>query len=715
MEATMGSLSSGDAIAIVVPGHFICAGILLYTAVVAAMVGGYRARRPLYLAFAATCLTSALAVVARASYYLSDSLAGGVETMRWSQHGIILFSFSLLVFIAIYTHSRVPPRAYALIGVLGAVFLAANQFLPRGIRFSDIEGFGYTYLPWGEAIFRLEGAPGAWNAVFRGLIVLALMWSVTRLVAQHRAGQRREALTLGAYLLVLFLTGVQGALIDWGIVRSFHWAGFALVGLALLMGIHLLVDLSQQNQALAAGAEELRAENERRRAAEAQIRERAYRDSLTGLPNRMFVLEHIAGTLERGHPSGYGAVLLCDLDHFKVINDALSEDLGDQVLCEIARRVSAASKGRAVVARMGGDEFIAILDALSRDEAEANAQIRTLAADISRALSQPLVLGDQALNVFASMGIAVFPATGTTARDVVTRVDMALHAAKRRGRNNIQAFLPSLQQQAERKHRVIEGLKQAIVQGELALHYQPQVDRAGRMTGAEALLRWGSARLGPVAPAEFIALAEEAGLIHALGDWSLQRACQDLAAWKRSARGFDGHLSVNVSPWQLARPDFVPRLREIMSSSGIDPHALMLEITESALLYDVKETIAKLDEVRPLGVQIALDDFGTGYSSLSLLNELPVDALKIDQSFVRGIAEGPNAHLVRMLVAVGTELGLSVIAEGVETESECKALIALGCGLFQGYLFSRPLPEPEFRAFDAGAGSAAMLAADVRV
>jgi diguanylate cyclase (GGDEF)-like protein len=711
----MGSLSSGDSFAIIVPGHFICAGILIYTALVAAMVGGYRARRPLYLAFASTCLTSAMVVLARGAYYLSDSLGGGVEAMRWTQHGIILFTYSLLLFVTIYTHTPVRGRWLA-INVAGlATFLLANHFLPQGIRFSEVTAFGYTYLPWGESVFRLEGTPGPWNAAYRVFTVLGLAWCVTRLIAQYRAGQRREALTLGTYMAVLFATSVQGALVDWGFLHSFHWAGFALVGLALLMGIHLLMDLSDQNRALAAGAEELRAENERRRAAEAQIRERAYRDSLTGLPNRMFVLEHIAGTLERGHAAGFGAVLLCDLDHFKVINDALSQDLGDDVLREVGRRVSAAAGARAIVARMGGDEFIAMLAGLSRDEADANAEIRALAADISRALSQPLVLGDQALNIFASMGIAVFPVAGTTARDVVTRVDMALHSAKRRGRNNIQAFLPSLQQQAERKYRVIEGLKQAIAAGELTLHYQPQVDRAGRMTGAEALLRWRSARLGVVTPGEFIPLAEEAGLIHALGDWSLQRACQDLASWKASQRGFDGHLSVNVSPWQLARPDFVPRLRDIMAISGIDPHALMLEITESALLYDVKETIAKLDEVRPLGVHIALDDFGTGYSSLSLLKDLPVDALKIDQSFVRGIAQGPNAHLIRMLVAVGAELGLSVIAEGVETEAECDALVSLGCGLFQGFLFSAPLPEPEFRAFKSGSVSALRRAADVRV
>jgi len=337
-----------------------------------------------------------------------------------------------------------------------------------------------------------------------------------------------------------------------------------------------------------------------------------------------------------------------------------------------------------------------VLAELCVNEAEAHARIGALADDVVRAIGRTVVLGDRSLQLSASIGIATFPARGITATEVIGRVEMALHRAKKRGRNNIQAFVPALQHESAERFRVVEGLRGAVASGELVLHYQPQVDLAGRVIGAEALMRWTSAAMGPVSPGNFIPIAEESGLIHALGEWSLRTGCERLAAWKRDGVAFDGHLSINVSPWQLARPEFVDRLVRIVRETGVDPNCLTLEITESAVLFDVSETVAKLREIRPIGVRIALDDFGTGYSSLALIKDLPLDAIKIDQSFVRHIDEGANRHLVRVVVAIGSALGLEIIAEGVETLAERDVLAALGCTHLQGYYYARPMPEHEF-------------------
>ena len=684
---------------LVVPGYFICVGILLFAAVTAAAVGLYRGRLPIYLAFAAACLASAGVAAATASYYLSESVAGAVSAQRWLATSTLMVTASLVAFIALYTDLRGKRRWLAIMGAWIAVLVAANHVLPYGVRFSSVTSFGWVHLPWGESIFRIRGESSPWSLAYRLLTVVVAGWCIWRLGAHFRTGFRRSAALLGVCIFVLMLASVQGALIDRGYIEGFHYNAFALVGLALLAGAGLMVRMQEQNDALELTASQLRAENELRREAEAQIRSRAYRDALTGLPNRIYVQDHLGAFIAA--PEGgiaWGAVMALNLDHFKVINDGLSHSVGDELLCEVTRRLQSVVPPGAMLARMGGDEFLAVLDGLSQDEEAVRARIDILAADVARVLAQPHQLGERSLNLFASIGVATFEVPGTTAPEVVRRAGMAMQRAKKKGRNNIQRFVPDLQRDALERFRVVEGLRRAIDAGELSLHYQPQVAADGRVVGAEALMRWRSAE-GFIPPSRFIPIAEETGLIHSLGEWSLREGCLKLAAWAREGRAFEGYLSVNVSPWQLARPDFVARTRAIVEASGIAPRRLMLEITESAVLFDVEDTVAKLRELRPLGLRIALDDFGTGYSSLALLKDLPLDAIKIDQSFVRHLDVRANQHLVRMVGAIGEELGLDVIAEGIETEAERAQVEALGCRQMQGYLFSRPLPEEEFLAW----------------
>ena len=694
----MGTISPGGEIALVVPGHFVCAGILFYTAIVAAVMGAYRARAPASLAFAAVCLGASAYTVATAAYYVSETVPGAVEAVRWQFACAVLIVLSLLAFIAYYTGAQRMGRWFALAGAIASVYLVADFALPLGVRFSSIASSRHVVLPWGERIFHIEGHVSAWNVVFRLLLLVLLAWAVRRLIAQYRAARRREAIYLAVYLLGLFAASIQSALIDWGAIETFNVIGFAFTGLSLFIVVKLLMDLREQNLELERGSLELAAENERRREAQAEMWRRAYRDPLTGLANRMLIVEQL-GLMCDGSDGAYGAVLHVNLDHFKVVNDGLSPEVGDAVLREVARRLVEGAGDRALVARVGGDEFVAVLHPLLESEARALEAIERLAADFARRIAEPLRLGEQVLNIGASMGIAAFAATEGAPQDVLAYASMALREAKRRGRNTMQLFEPRLRENAEARYRMVEGLRRAIEQEELALHYQPQVGPGGEIVGAEALARWHSPQSGEVLPTAFIPLAEETGLIHALGEWTLRRGCEQLAAWQREGVPFHGHVSINVSPWQLARPNFVARLRDIVAASGVDPHRVMLEITESAVLYDVGETVAKLKEIRPLGVRIALDDFGTGYSSLSIIKDLPLDAIKIDQSFVHNLSDGATRHLVRVIVAIGEELGLDVVAEGVETEGDLAGLRALGCGILQGYLFCRPLAPGQFAAW----------------
>ena len=694
----MGIASPGGETSLVVPGYFVCTGILLYTAIIAAVMGMYRTRAPLYIAFASICLWSAGFCAATALYYVSGNLTGAIEALRWQFACGGLFVFSTFVFIAHYTEAPRMRPWFAIGAAVAGLLLIADFLMPLGLRFSAITSARWIHLPWGEAIFHVEGKVSPWNVAYRLILMVLIAWSMVRFIVQYRAAREREAIFLAVYILGLFGASIQSALIDWGVIETFNWIGFAFTGFALIMGINLLMSLREQNLELLRSANKLQIENERRREAEAETWRRAYRDPLTGLANRMLILEQL-GLMCDGSENAFGAVLQLNLDHFKVLNDGLSHGVGDAVLKEVARRVIEAAGTRALVARVGGDEFVAVLHPLVASEAAAREAIERLASELTHDLVAPLKLDEQMLTVSASMGIATFSAAETSSQDILSFANMALHEAKRRGRNTVQSFVPRLRENAEARFRMVEGLRRAIDQGERALHYQPQIGHDGQVVGAEALARWHSPQTGDVLPAAFIPLAEETGLIHALGEWTLRRGCEQLATWEREGVPFRGHLSINVSPWQLARPNFVSRLRDIVATSGVDAHRVMLEITESAVLYDVGETVAKLKEIRPLGVRIALDDFGTGYSSLSIIKDLPLDAIKIDQSFVRNLDDAATKHLIRVIVAIGRELGLDVVAEGVETESDLAELRGLGCEIVQGYLFCRPLAAAQFAAW----------------
>ncbi|TXT27403.1 MAG: diguanylate cyclase/phosphodiesterase with PAS/PAC sensor(s) [Gallionellaceae bacterium] len=432
--------------------------------------------------------------------------------------------------------------------------------------------------------------------------------------------------------------------------------------------------------------------------AEAEIHRLAYYDPLTLLPNRRMLQERLGQVLAAAARSGQkGAVLFLDLDNFKTLNDTRGHDIGDMLLTEVAQRIRASVREMDTVARLGGDEFVVILESLAADTGEATVQAGAVGEKLREILARPYDLDGREFYCTASIGISLFGEHGETVEELLKHADLAMYHSKTEGRNALHFFDPAMQAALDRRSALEGDLRQALARGELQLYYQPQVDGARRLIGAEALLRWAHPERGLVAPDEFIALAEETGLILPIGCWVLQTACAQIKTWEKDPRTRHLQLAVNVSARQFRQPDFVARVRQALAETGADPARLKIELTETLVLDDVADTIRKMTALRADGVGFSMDDFGTGYSSLTYLKQLPLDQLKIDRSFVRNLTADPNdAAIVQAIITMGKTFGLNVVAEGVETDAQHALLGLHGCHAFQGYLFGKPVTLPEF-------------------
>jgi diguanylate cyclase (GGDEF)-like protein/PAS domain S-box-containing protein len=434
----------------------------------------------------------------------------------------------------------------------------------------------------------------------------------------------------------------------------------------------------------------------KRKAAEERAEWLATRDALTGLPNRVLLHDR----LEQGvvnaarHHTGF-AFMFIDLDRFKTINDSLGHHVGDELLKAVASRLTACVRASDTVARLGGDEFAVILENL-RDTDDEGAQ--QVAEKMIASMAAPLLIEGQALTTSCSIGISLFPADGRDTATLMKNADVAMYYAKEKGRNNYQFFSAEMNTRAQERLSVENYLRLALKRSELVLHYQPRMSLAGgELVGVEALIRWQHPRRGLLPPDKFIDVAEDSGLIVPIGEWVLQSACAQIREWQ--ARVKPGlRVSVNLSVGQVVYGERLYRaVEQAVASSGIDPATLELELTESHLMQHIEEKAALLNRLGSLGVGLAIDDFGTGYSSLSYLKQLPVDSIKIDSSFVRDIGVDPNDEaIIKAILAMAHSLRLSVVAEGVETEAQFRALQALGCDEYQGYFESPALPVAEF-------------------
>jgi diguanylate cyclase (GGDEF)-like protein/PAS domain S-box-containing protein len=431
-----------------------------------------------------------------------------------------------------------------------------------------------------------------------------------------------------------------------------------------------------------------------RKRAEADIERLAFFDALTGLPNRRLLMDRLEKAIvSSARRSTHGALLFIDLDNFKVLNDTLGHHMGDELLKQVAERLSECVRAIDTVARLGGDEFVVMLEDLHASAPDAGAQVEAVGRKVLASLNRQFVLAGQPHHSSPSIGVTLFFQSENTVDELLKRADLAMYQAKAAGRNTLRFFDPVMQAAASARARLESDLRLALTQNEFALFYQPVVDDRSRVIGVEALLRWRHAERGMVSPAEFIPVAEQTGLILPLGQWVLEVACAQLVTWSAQPATQRLTMAVNVSARQFRHPEFSNQLLALLRQSGANPYRLKLEITESLLLSDIDDAVAKMGELRSIGVNFALDDFGTGYSSLSYLKRLPLDQLKIDQSFVRDVLKDPNdATIARTILNLAQSLDLSVVAEGVETAGQHDFLLQAGCKAFQGYLFGRPVP-----------------------
>ena len=520
----------------------------------------------------------------------------------------------------------------------------------------------------------------------------------TRLAAPDVSASQRPGsvvLVAAAALIspvIMLISGLTGLPMDLPVLATTSVVVFTLV---LLRVWRLLGQISRQNLMLAEGSRSLRSALETQRLLQDSLRHRSLHDDLTGLANRSLLLENLSQALAASGSRHPVALCLCDLDHFKAVNDSLGHQVGDQLLVVVAKRLTSIVPGGTVVARLGGDEFAVLVENVEQPEAAL-----ALAERMLSVLRQTVHLPDHDILVAASVGVAV-AGPGATAATLLSEADAAMYEAKSAGRSRAVLFETSMRSRLLEKTTMLNCLPGALQRGEFVLEYQPQFGlRDGRLEGFECLVRWRHPDLGLIGPNRFIPLAEETRFILPLGRWILQSACAEAAAWPVTA-GSPLTLAVNVSGWQVQDPGFLDTVEEALRASGLPPHSLVLEITESVLMADPAGMAEVLRSVRHLGVRVAIDDFGTGFSSLSHLRQLPADILKIDKSFIDPLAD-PHSEgdaFVATIVRLAEDLGLATVAEGIEDHVQLEALIRLGCHSGQGYLVAASLGAAAARRF----------------
>ena len=532
----------------------------------------------------------------------------------------------------------------------------------------------------------------AWSLI--GLTIaatLGILIGVAAVIAQ------RQARTIAAPLEMLAVQGKRIGALDFSRPPPLRTRIAELAQLSTTLD-EMRTLLGRNQTALATQAGQLQLQVEELQTAEHRIHALAYFDPLTQLPNRRLLMDRLAHVLEAGRRrTSHCALLLLDLDNFKVLNDTLGHDHGDELLREVARRLSQAVRSGDTVARLGGDEFVVILEDLSEDPDEARQQVGEIGRKILQVIEHSYQVHKFNADISASIGAVLFGQEAGTAETALKHADMAMYQSKALGRNCLSFFGPELAVKLSARAGLEADLRHALEAGQIHLHYQAVVDVGGRLVGAEALMRWSHPERGQVPPAEFIPVAEESGLIIALGTWAIESACDQLLAWSATYPQHALQIAINVSARQFHHADFVATVTDILGARNIPGAWIKFELTESMLLEDTETVVERMQQLRALGIGFALDDFGTGYSSLSYLKRLPLTALKIDRSFVRDVLTDPNdAAIARTIIALAHTMELRVIAEGVELQAQFDMLAAAGCDRFQGYLIGRPEPGTVF-------------------
>jgi diguanylate cyclase (GGDEF)-like protein len=479
---------------------------------------------------------------------------------------------------------------------------------------------------------------------------------------------------------------------------------------ASVMNEALLVSAVRQHE-LIDEAEILRTKLEQeiaqRQQAEAAIEQVAFYDPLTDLPNRRLLMDRLHKAVSLCSRSAHhGAILFIDLDRFKTLNDTQGHHVGDLLLQQVAQRLTACVRECDTVARLGGDEFVVMIQELSANEDQATRQAKLVATKVLGALNEPYILASHEHRGTGSVGGTLFGGDRESVVELMKRADLALYRAKGEGGGTIRFFESEMQAAIAQRAILEADLRRGLQEGQFLLHYQPQVDSNGQLRGAEALLRWQHPSRGLLLPNDFIAFAEECGLIEPIGKWVMEEACLQLVKWSVQPASAQLTLSVNISAREFRHPDFVPRLLNVVDKIGVDPRMLMLELTERATFGPLQEIRPKMSALKARGFGFALDDFGVGFSSLACLKDLPLDQLKIDKSFVADLhTQNNSSAIIGAIIALGQSLDVDVIAEGVETVEQLRVLSSKGCVAYQGFLFGRPGREEELRGFSVKASN----------
>ena len=581
MNQTIAILPAAEALSIVIPAHYAGAGVALFCAMVALV--GFRSTH--YRAFIACCICVIVAQLSQIDYYQAQTVAAAARSLMWQTAAFIAAIPALFLFFASYTGQRRIAPWFISIFVACAVILAIHFSLPFGVRFVSLQPAAPFVLPWGETLARYKGEASAWNALVRLSSFLIFVWAVARSVIHYRNGHRRAGILLGVYLLLQSASLFHSTLIDFGAVQSIYTAGFGINLLALLFSVNLVLDLRDRTIAHEKSIDALHETNRRLAQAEQEVRQLVYRDPITGLPNRNQFRSEALRQLQQAEQGGQlGAMVLLDLDHFRIINDALGHDTGNAVLLEVATRLKSVTGDKVFIGNLGGDSFVAILPLAKGEEPTSTAM--TFAQQWLASISPEIQVGDHRLHVAASVGIAMYPQAGAGGYTVFRQAEMAVYDAKARGRHTVRIFHPDMGDDVDLQLNMQRGLRTALENRELRLNFQPITRSDGSVHSIEVLLRWQHPELGMVSPAKFIPVAEQTGMIHAIGQWVLQESCACIARWRRDGIVFGDHVAINVSAWELMEVDFVARIKTILDEHDIDPRWLMIEVTESALLFD---------------------------------------------------------------------------------------------------------------------------------
>ena len=647
-------------------------------------------------------------------------LVGGAISMGcgiWSMHFVGMLAFSLPIAFSYDIGITLASLAIAIALSGFALSIASRREIRLGSLAAGalVMGLGicamhYSGMTAIEVLPLITYQPGLLLAsgVIAVVASFAALWLFFRLRRggswQMRLARLGAAIVMGLAISGMHYTGMAASRFASGsyCTRSAspnnNWLAITIAVIALavltittillIYDAHLDSKTRKHNRQLEKANEQLEEVN-------AQLQHVATHDSLTGLPNRLLLADRLNQAIAQAQRHQHlFAVFIVDLDRFKAINDSLGHLAGDAMLKEVARRLAAALRQADTLARMGGDEFVLILNEITRPE-----DIETIAAKVLAHITQPMKLSDLELHASASIGISIYPSDGGNPETLLQHADAAMYQAKKGGRNAYRLFTPEMNAFARERLELENGLRRALLHREFILHYQPKVDvRTGSIDSAEALIRWQHPTRGLIAPMDFIPLAEETGLIIPIGEWVLNEACRQAQSWRASGLR-PLRVAVNLSAQQFRQKKLVDIVSAALRTAGLEPRYLELELTESTVMHDAEQSIEILRELSALGVRISVDDFGTGYSSLSYLRRLPLDKLKIDRTFIRELATSrDDAAIVRAIVSLAHNLRIKVIAEGVETPDQLVYLREAGCDQYQGYHYSAPVPNDAFVA-----------------